>query len=809
VFIITSLERMVREARLAVRGLGRAPGYATVVVAVLGLSIGAATAVARLVDRVLLRPAGLVDPARLAVIWGADAGSPLTEVSYPDFLDLQEESRSFEQLAAHGSTTWQTQLRDAGDPVDLPMAAVSGGFFEVLGARPLLGRLLRPEDDRVGAERVAVASHSLWSGRFGSDPHVVGRRVRLDGRVHTIVGVLPPRFDYPSGAALWAPLRVAIEDVLSPEARKNWRYIGFLYVVGRLAPGVALESAREETSAVFQRISQRNGAADPERAVVTPLIDHVLGPARPALLMLLTAVGLIFALACANIAGLVLVRAWAREREIAVRIALGGSRRDIFRLLIVESVLLSACAAGAGLVVADACLRVFARLAPRAIGTQAVTLDAESIALALAAAAAAAGVTALWPMAVTLRPSLTQRLYGWRTARGGLGPRRQALIAVEVSLTLAVLTAASLAARSFMSLAALDLGYDARGIVFVDIPVGEERAAAPDQGRSFMRQVARALEAIPGVASAGGMSLKPLALGPIGDDNPIQLEGQTPDQARANPFVCYVRVTPGYFATLGIRIVAGRGFTDRDVNAPQRVAVVSETAARRLWGDTDVVGRRVRVYRGLPDPPLTTVVGVAASARHRELDRARLDFYAPEDFTETWALRTSMDSGAVASAVRGVLQRLDHDQPIEITTIERLVSTARRPWQFAATVLGGFAVLASLIAATGVHGLLAYAVTTRTSEFGVRIALGARPADIVKLVLRNAGAVAIAGVAAGVPAALAGAYAMRSLLFGIGPTDPMSLTAAAAALALTLAVACAIPARRAAAVDPIAAMRTD
>ena len=777
----------------------RRPAYAATAVLVLACAIGAATAVFAFVDAVLIRPLPFADQGRLAAIWEAEPESPLIEVSYPDFLDIRREARLFRDVAAHGSTPWPTLLTGVGEPVTLPMGAVSGSFFEVIGTPAQLGRTLGPADDEPGATRVAVLSHPLWQQRFGGDAGVLGRVISLDQQPHVIVGVMPARFDYPKGSQLWLPLKYTIDDV-ARDTGENFRRIGFLYMIGRLGPGVTIAQAADETSATMRRLFERHQIGRSARqAVVTPLLHQILGPTRPALLLLGTAAGLVLLLACINVAGLALVRASSRQTEVAVRYALGASRWNILTLLLGEAVLVCGSALVLAVPIAVICQRAFVSLAPAAtVGIQGTTVGPRALIFALAAGAMAAACVTLQPLvALALRRTPTFDSRDWaRSLRAGAtaaGRGRQTLIAAEVALTVTVLTAAGLATRSFWNLRTLDLGYQTDQVLLVETAGADER------------RVGEALARLPGVRSVGGISLTPLTLGPIGDDVGAMTESQTIEEAQRNPPMNHLRATPGYFDAMGIRILFGRGFDERDVDGPS-VVIVSDVTARALWGQTNVVGKKLRALR-LKEEALSTVVGVVASVRHREVHEAESDLYVPVRDASTWAVRSVGNPAGLAGAARAVIRQIDPNRPIEIKTLRTLVDAAQRPWQFTALVLGSFAALALLLAATAVHGLVAYAVTLRTSEFGIRMALGAQPSDIVWLVAKSTGGVALVGLVAGVPAAVAAARAMRSLLFEVSVLDATSLLGALTVLAVALAAACVTPSLRAAHVDPTITLR--
>jgi predicted permease len=378
---------------------------------------------------------------------------------------------------------------------------------------------------------------------------------------------------------------------------------------------------------------------------------------------------------------------------------------------------------------------------------------------------------------------------------GGAGRGRQVIIAVEIALTVMVLTAAGLAVRSFMNIRALDLGYNADRVLLVETPGDDEH------------RIGEALAGLPGVRSVGAISLRPLTLGPIGDDVTFQLETQSIGDAQKNPTLNLLRASPGYFEAMGIRLLGGRFFDERDVATESLVTIVSDVTARVMWGRTDVVGKKIRIFRLAPDERYSTVVGVVGSVRHRQLHEARFDYYIPTRGAATWAVRTSGDPGGLANAARVLIRQMDPGRPVEIVPLQTLVASAQRPWQFTALILAAFSMLAPLLAATAVHGLVAYAVSLRTKEFGIRMALGAQPQHIVRLVFQSIGSVSLVGLLVGIPAALMAARAMRSMLFGISSFDTTSLGVALSVLAIALLAACAFPSRRAARVDPSVALR--
>ena len=804
---------LMREAGLALRRLRAAPGYAAGAVFSLALAIGAATAVFSVVRAVLLGPMGIREPDRLVTCWETDPehGLAVLEVSYRNFLDWRSASRAFAGLAAMSSSSWSVVLEGPGDPVRVPHTAVTASFFDVLGTSPALGRGFLPGDDQPGAERVALVSHGAWERRFGADPGLVGRSVVLDGEPHTVVGVMPRAFDYPRGAELWTPLVPRLAD-----AAAHWkmdtlenRGLGLLLVVGRLHPDATPAGAARELEGIVARLWRQAPVPRPEghAVVVVPFLDQFFGPVRRALLWLFAAVGLVLAIGCANVSGLMLTRATERRRSDAVRVALGAGRGRLSAAWLLEAGLLVLLGGTAGLLGARWLTRALVAVAPPEIPRiESVAVDGGVALFALATCALAALLCALAPGWVTARADVAELLAeSPRSTPGAVALRaRGGLVVVEIALAVALLVASGLVVRSFANLRQLDLGFDPANVLILDV---EPRGASGD---AFQRELIARIEALPEVEAAGAVYLRPLALGAIGQETGILLEGQAEGGADAarNPYLNYESATPGYFSAMRIPLLRGRLFDERDDEGAPRVAIVGESAARRLWPGRDPIGRRLATTSMVaPERSRVvwhTVVGVVKDVRYRGLDDPRLDFYQPSAqaypnyAARHIVVRTAGDPLDVAVAVQQRARELDRGAVVGgISTLEAIVGRAIAPWRFAVWMFALFALVAFALAAGGLFSLVALAVALRSREHAVRMALGARPRDVSLRVLVQAARHALLGVALGLAAAALGAQALAALLFEVRPLDAATYAAVVAIVIAVTGAASLLPARRA------------
>jgi putative ABC transport system permease protein len=801
----------------AARALRRRPLLPLAAVSALALGIGASTAVFSVVDAVLLRPLPFARPERLMVLGerSPQRGHLFVEVSYPDYRDWQAQSRMFSSMAI--LPTANQRLTLGGDePSRVQARLVSGNFFDVLGAAAARGRVLAAGDDQVGAARVAVLSDGLWRGQFGADAGLLGRSILLDGTPTTVVGVMPPAFAYPPGAELWIPFVPAAGDLVEK------RQVGWTMVLGRLADGATVAQATEEMDGIVARLEAQHvpaAYAEERKASVQPFPEEFLGTAHTALPVLLAAVVLVLLLACANVSALLLARAGERRREMALRLALGASRARLVRGLLAESGLLALAGGLAGVLLSTWILGLLQVLVPADVPRLAqASIDGRVLAFALLLTGGAALLAGLAPASMASRPSLVEDLAdGARTAGPGGGhPRLRALLlAGQAAAVLVLLAGAGLLIRTFENLRRVDLGYDARRLLAFELSTPPGRYASAAQQRELYRAVLERIDALPGVEASAGVLLRPL-WSEHGMDWPFQVEGQPLEEALRNPLLNLEAVTPAYFRTMRIPILRGRAFEARDADGAEGVVIVSEAVARRYWPGREAVGQRLKIP--LLDSPYhdtwLTVVGVAADVRYRELGRARLDLYMSNLQSREWlnhvVVRTAGDPLALVPAVKTAVRSVDRGLAMSATTtMEAAVGEALGGPRFQMQLLSAFALAALLLAALGIYGVVAFVVGHRTREIGLRMALGASTGDVARLVLRRGLAPVLGGLAAGMAAALVLARTLSGLLFGVEARDPATLAGAAAVLAAVALLACALPAARAARVDPAVALRQE
>jgi putative ABC transport system permease protein len=798
----------------ALRSFRRRPLFFAVAAGTLALAIGASTAVFSVVDAVLLRPLPFARAVELVTLWLAvpEQNAPFVEVSYPYLTDVRAKSRTLAAAAAMPAVNSGFFLT-LQEPVRVEGRLVTGNFFDVLGAPARLGRTFTEAEDRVGAPRVVVIAHGLWQRLFGGDPGAVGRDVLVDGTPMTVVGVMPPEFQYPPGAELWTPLVPIV-----PQLVDN-RSVGWATIVARRAPGASLAAVRTELDAITAGHAREGKDPGPvPRAVVAPLTDAVFGSARPALLVLLLAVLLVLLVACANVAALLLARAGARRREIGVRLALGASRGRLVRQLMAESALVAAAGGAAGVALAVWGLDALLALVPADVPRLAdAAVDARVLAFACALTLASSLVAGLVPSLVASRATLTEALGAGTRAAGVDGHRRWRglLLGAEAAIAVVLLSGAALLVQTFANLRRLDLGFDPQRVLTFAVSAPRGKYPVVAQRRTLQRAMIERIEALPGAESAAAVLLRPL-WGRVGLDWPFVVEGQPEDEARRNPPLNLQVATPGFFRTMRMPMVAGRTFATSDTETTPTVAVITETMARRYWPGQDPLGKRLRMP--MPTAPYpqswVTVVGVVGESRYRELRTARLDLYMSylqsDEPLQHLVVRTDGDPLALAAPVRAALREVDRELVLsDVTTMEALVDDAVGGARFAMRLLSAFALAALALAALGTYGVMAFMVGRRTREIGLRMALGARTRSVVSLMVRQGMAPVLAGVAAGVAGSFALARALSSLLFGVSALDLAGPLSAAALLLAAALAACALPTRRAAAIDPAWALRDE
>jgi putative ABC transport system permease protein len=798
----------------ALRALRRAPGFATAAILTLALGIGANTAIFSVVNGVLLRPLPFPDDDRLVWVWGRSPLREYSNLSFPDFVDFREQVGAFERLSAVTAFTPLVNLTAGDRPEQVQGTLVAADFFETLGVRPALGRGLGPGDERVALPAAAVLSHDLWRRRFGADPAVVGRSVGLDGRSVTVVGVMPPGFRFPSGAEIWLPAPALA-------AGMQVRRAHFMGGIGRLRPGVSLQETQAEAAAVAARLAALHPDSNTGWSVrLAPLRESIVGDTRPALLLLMAAVGFVLLIACANVANLLLARGAARARELSIRAALGAGRGRLLGQSLLESGLLALGGGALGVLLAAWGVDALRSLAPADLPRiEEVTLDGAILGYALLASLLAAALSGL-PFALQ---AARADLHG-ALREGGHAPAvavrrrlRSALVVSEVALSVVLLAGAGLLIRSFSRLTRVDPGFETGGTATARIQLVESRYGEPGRRAALVDELLRRLAALPGVEAAGAATELPLS--GQNNDTYFVIEGQAPAGPGGTLDANMRRVSPGYFRALGVPLLRGRGLSERDRAGAPGAVVVNEPFAHSYFPDGEPLGRRLVIDLGQPFP--AEIVGVVGGMRHHAMESAAPPemYLAYAQAPASWLNLVVRGRGAgagdhsgaepaIAAEVRATLAAIDPEQPVgPFRPMETLVASSLAPSRFRTLLLGTFAAMALVLAAIGLHGVLAFLVSRRTREIGIRMALGARRADIVALVLEEGARLVLPGLALGLVGAVVLGRALSSLLFGVGPLDPATFCLIPAVLALVAGVASYLPARRAARVDPAVALR--
>ena len=813
---------LAADFKTASRNVRRGGWLSGTVVLILAVAIGAVTAIFSIAHAVLIRPLPVADPDRVVLLWGRDdaRSQEVVEVSLRDQRAWRAGQKSFLAIELFGSVNWgELHVTGPGQPFRAMQNFVSSGFFEVLGARPMLGRTFRPADDLRGARPTVVLSADLWRQQFSSDPSIVGRLLTVGTAKKAVavevIGIMPPQFRIPAGAQVWLPLGPALGRADDVRA---------MYGIGRLAPGATVENAVAELSTIARNEELESGMANTSMTVVaTSLTTHLLGPARPALLAIAGASSALLLIACANAAALLLVHGAGRRREVAVRFALGARRLQIVRQLFCESIVLSLIAGVLGVGLAYVSFDAIVSLAPIEVPRlEEAAIDVRALLFALVLCLGTAVMVGLFP---TWRHSGTAPLAGLHersrstTAGASFARTRKLLVAAQLAAVVVLLTAAGLFVRSFTALLRLDLGFDPRGVLTFNFGFSEEKHDTKEKQWALIDAVLDSARRLPGAIAAGAVYQRPFAHGAIGMDTGVILEGQplTSESASRNPIANWEAATPDYFRAMDIRLLRGRLFNERDTAKSPPVVIIGQSLAARLWPGQDPIGRRM-LGRGAPgdekQPGWQTVVGVVEDARYREVETPRFDLYLPyrqsPNQVQHFMVRLSGDPLAAVPALRTAVAVLDPEARIDgISTMEEVVGRAFAPWRFSSIVVSAFAAIALTFAAVGIATLVAFAVTQRTREIGVRVALGAQTRDVVVLVASEGAWVALAGLAMGVVAAWILRRSVESMLFGVAPDDALTFGGVALLLVVVSLLAAYLPARRAARVDPVLALRAE
>jgi putative ABC transport system permease protein len=807
------VETLWQDVRYGARMLGRSPGFTAVALLTLAIGIGANSAIFSFVNAILLRPLPYPESDRLVFLSEWSKQVPDMSFSLANFEDLRDQNRVFESLFAFRGQDYV--LTGEGEAERLSGRQVTSGFFATLRLHPVIGRAFTRDEDRPGAERVALLGEGLWLRRFGGDPGVLGRRLVLDGEPYTVVGVLPDTLHSTfRRTEIWTSLGRLADRLGGPERRGNHPGI---YVLARLAPGADVDRARTDVKALAERLATQYPATNARQSMMLePALETLVGPLRPALLILLGAVALVLLIACANVANLLLARAASRQKEIAVRTAVGAARGRVVRQLLTESVLLALAGGALGLAVAAGGMSALRAILPdRAPRVGEVALDGAVLAFTFVVALGTGILFGLLPALQTARVDSARTLKeGGRGGTAGRGRQRlRALLVVsEVSLALVLLVGAGLLVKSFLHVLRADPGFAPESALTLTVSLPPASYDAPAKRVAFLDRVLDGLAGVPGVQSYG--STAPL-LG--GWQTSFTVEGRPEALPGQAPSTDITRVSPGLVRAMGMRLVRGRDFDDRDREGQPLVCLVDETMAATYWPNEDPLGRRLRLGSGHhDDKPWLTVVGVVAHVKNYGVDHdSRVETFVPYRQDPlgfaTLVVRTSGDPAALASAVRDVVRSVDPDVPVfSVRPLADVVANEYVAKRVAAQLLGAFAVLALLLAAVGIYGVMSWAVTQRTQEIGVRVALGAERADILRMVLARG--MRLAGVGLGVGLGLAFVLArglegaLGTLLFGVSPTDPPTFSAVPVLLAAVALLACLLPARRALRIDPVRAL---
>ena len=804
------MESLLGDTRYALRNLLRRPTFTLIAVVTLALGIGANTAIFSAINALLLKPLPFPELDRVVAVWDKlpSRGVLHNEVTVANYLDWQSQTQSFEQLALY--RWWSANLTGIDPPERIQGFLVTANFIDATGIKPIMGRNFSPEENQPGKDQVAIITHSLWQRRFGGDPNILNKTITINSVVRTVVGVMPERFNFPKGAEVYAPLQ------MTPELMKNRGSHGY-YVIGRLKSSASINSAQAEIDNVAARLDQQFPETNKGwGATVFPIVADTVRTYDTALWIMMAAVGFVLLIACANVANLMLARASGRQREIAVRAALGASRWRIVRQLLTESVIVALIGGGLGVLIGfwgiDA-LRAAnpgdaAKFAP---GWYQLGINSNVLLFTLGLSVVSGIVFGLAPALQVSKPNLNNSLKeGTRGTTGTSHRLRSSLVVFEVALSLVLLVGAGLLTRSFLSLLKTDPGFNPDHLLTMNLVLPAAKYKDDPARAAFYNDLVQRVKAQPGVESAAFVNYLPL--GGANSSDSYLVEGE-PEPAPGQEHDGRYRVaTPDYFRTMEISIVRGRAFTEQDKAGAPPVVIVNETLARQHWPGQDPLGKRIRFYGPLERAPWMEIVGVIKDVKHELNIPVEPEYYLPHA-QDSWnamvlVARMSVEPSSLAGALRQQVWAIDKDQPVfDVKTMQEVRSSSVALYSFSSVMLAIFAGVALVLAAVGIYGVMAFAVTQRTQEIGIRMALGARTADVLKMVVKHGMKLALLGIAIGLIGSWALTRFIEKLLVGVAATDLLTFSLVSLCLLVAAFIACYLPARRATKVDPLVALR--
>ena len=804
------MEGIQRDIQNAIRNLIRRPSFLIVAVITLALGVGGTTAIFSALTALVVRPLDFPNLDKVVAIWETipSKGVERNEASMANYLDWRAQNQTFEHVGL--IRWWSANLTGVEPPERVQGFLVSANFLNVTGVNPILGRGFAPDEDQPDKQPVAIMSYGLWQRRFGGDPNIINKTINLNGVARTVIGIMPSGFTYPKGAELWAPITITPELARSRRSHSYW-------IIGRLKPNVTVDQARADLTTIHARLEKEYPQSNTGWGVaVFPIVEDTVRQYSTGLWVAMIATALVLLIACANVANLMLARAASRQKEIAVRSALGASRWRIIRQFLTESVILGLIGGTVGVLIAYWGVDLLRAIDPGeasrfAPGWDKFGINLPVLGFNLAISILSGLVFGLAPAWQASKSDLNQTLKeaGRQTTYVSLRLRR-ALVISEVALSLMLLVCAGLLMRSFLALVKTDAGFEARNVLTMSLILPTAKYTDEPKRSAFFSELVHRVDNMPGVESAAVINYLPL--GGANSSDAFLVEG-TPDPPPGQEFIGRYRVcSPKCFETLGIRLVRGRTFTEEDRAGSTPVIIVNQTLADRYWPNEDAIGKRMRMAGPLDQNPWLQVVGVVQNVKHDLNIPITPDFYLPhaQDPWNAMSLvaKTNVEPSSLAAAIRQQVWSIDKDQPVfDVRSMEEVRALSISVYSFAFVTLTVFAAIALILAAIGIYGVMAYAVSQRTHEIGIRMALGARAIDVLQLVIKGGMAMAAIGIVAGLAIAWAATRFMKSLLVEVSPTDGLTLSLVSILLLIVALVACYVPARRATKVDPLVALR--